>query len=79
MDYLLPVHNDGAWPSFTSARMTCDLPPHVVGTCSCCGGRVAVPSFVQVGVTDTTPTCLDCGAKAAPPPLHGPLVQTVKR
>ncbi len=59
-------------------KITCDVPPCVVGTCSCCGGRVAVPGFVLVGVTDTTPACLDCGARASPP-LHGPLIQTAKR
>jgi len=58
--------------------ITSNVPPCVVGTCSCCGGRVAVPGFVLVGKTDTTPTCLDCGAKAAPPPMYGPVVQTVK-
>lgn len=61
-----------------TVRLTSDMPPHVVGTCSCCGGRVAVPSFVHVGRTDMTPTCLDCGARAAPPPVHGPVVQTIK-
>lgn len=57
-------------------QVTSSSPPAVVGTCSCCGGRVAVPTFILVGKTDTTPTCLDCGARKMEP-AHGPVVDMV--
>jgi len=56
-------------------NITSSSPPAVVGTCSQCGGRVCVPTFVQVGVTDETPTCADCGARKVLP-AHGPVVET---
>lgn len=36
-----------------------------VGTCGDCGGRVMVPS-VWFGVVPPEPTCVRCGATAAP-------------
>ncbi len=57
-----------------NVQITSSSPPVVVGTCSCCGGRVAVPSFFVVGETDTTPTCLDCGARKKEA-LHGPVIE----
>lgn len=57
-------------------RIFSSSPPAVVGTCSNCGGRVAVPTFVQVGHTDETPTCLDCGARKREP-AYGPVVDMV--
>lgn len=42
----------------------------VIGTCSNCGGRVAVPS-VWFGVIPPVPTCQGCGATAAG---HGPVI-----
>lgn len=57
-----------------SVLVTMSSSPAVIGTCSECGGRVCVPTFVLVGHTDTTPVCADCGARR-PDPAHGPLVQ----
>lgn len=43
----------------------------VLGTCSCCGGRVTVPT-VYMSVIPPTPTCESCGATTA---NHGPVIQ----
>ena len=43
----------------------------IVGTCSICGGAVAVPD-VWGGIIPPTPTCTGCGAIAA---THGPVIQ----
>jgi len=42
----------------------------VIGTCSICGGAVAVPS-VWHGVIPPTPICQGCGAV---PSTHGPVI-----
>lgn len=42
-----------------------------VGTCSLCGGRVAVPQF-WYGVCPPTPQCSRCGA--LPEQCHGPVI-----
>ena len=42
-----------------------------IGTCSICGGRVTVP-HIWGGVTPPTPTCEQCGARAA---SHGPVIE----
>lgn len=42
-----------------------------VGTCSICGGRVTVPSN-WMGIYPPTPTCQNCGARAAQ--NNGPVI-----
>lgn len=43
----------------------------IIGTCSCCGGRVSVPT-VFMSVVPPVPTCESCGATQA---AHGPVIQ----
>lgn len=42
----------------------------VVGTCSLCGGAVAVPAM-WMSIIPPVPTCGSCGAVAA---AHGPVI-----
>lgn len=44
---------------------------HILGSCSRCGGAVAVPG-VWLGIIPPTPTCNRCGARAA---QHGPVIE----
>ena len=46
---------------------------NVIGTCSQCGGPVAVPT-VWMGIYPPNPTCQRCGAVAS---QYGPTIPTV--
>lgn len=48
---------------------------NVIGTCSQCGGPVEVP-HAYYSIYLPTPTCRNCGARAAS--NHGPIIKTVK-
>lgn len=44
-----------------------------IGSCSCCGGPVTVPSL-WMGVVPPVPTCCRCGA--TPKSVPGPVIET---
>lgn len=47
----------------------------IIGTCSVCGGRVAVPNIWH-GIYPPKPSCIDCDAVAA---SSGPVIPMKKR